>query len=942
MSLLIQNRLIPKCYNLKLKVDPNKDNFEGDLTIDLKWNKSSHDDRVFSKIILNGHQLIITKAIINNNNNNNNHNIDLKISYDKNLQQIILQNDRLSDLSPSSQDISLHLHYLGRINTIHSSSDKTRGLFKIIQNGNFIFSTHAQPTFARHILPCIDEPSLKSYFQLCIKTLNKFHAVSVSPIDSIEYLSNDNANDNKWQIVKFEKTILLPVSLFGFTIGDIKNIQIKTANNIPISIWTLNHEPIELASHSLNICQKYLPLVESIFKFPYPGKKMDLVVLPFLNDMVMENFSMITVHKQLILLSPRHLPIPEIRFQNMQMLVHELVHHWIGNFITFDDWRHLWFNESFATWMANCLITANESEYNGLWTNHDLYWNSTLKPVFENDILYNTAQPLSIVQLQDLKSQNSDVDSTTNELFDPYCYHKGIVILRNMELTVGMDNLSNAFGQIFQNDQKLIHEQSIKPMDLWKLISDKLKSENIINFFISWTRLPGCPIVSLTKNSADNMENVKLIQHKYLSPEIVENQNMIEDVPYHVPLLIQLPDGTTDTKNVIMTDRSIIIDYPITLINKDNQANVIVSYEIEESYDEFMKMITLGKMNDNDLFKLFYDLSQIIGNINHQKSIHIDGFLKILNHIGSLRKEINLHTLKYWKSLNKAMKLLEFLTRFYNLESNMFRLNQIDKIVNKLFNKLSWDPIDWVENYVNDEELAIRSSLVFLSRHNEMTFNICAEIFQYLKTGQDVKFSNKKIPIQVVGSVLKCMISHCKDSKGWKNVLDMHKPSVIDKIIQNRRIEGLSNIDTSSLLTSLTMESLGFIPEYKETETLLLDRVINFITSNITTPFIEGTFIGLIYQCDQKTNSNSLSETFGDVLWGIFNKQYKSWKKKLDKETFYSIEFAIIQMLVLRGKVDGQWLLDYPQYATIVQDVQQDITTKKMKALQQQQQQDQQ
>lgn len=934
MSLLIQNKLIPKCYNLKLKIDPEKDNFEGDLIIDLKWNKSSHSDKAFSQIILNGHQLIVTKAIISD--------IDLKVSYDKDLQRIILQNDRLPELLQSSQDIFLHLHYLGRINTISSSSDKTRGLFKIIQNGNFIFSTHLQPTFARRILPCIDEPSLKTYFQLSIKTLNRFRAVSVSPIESTEHLSSNNSNSNsnhKWQIVKFEKTILLPVSLFGFTIGDIKNIQLKTLNKIPISIWTLNHEPIELASHALNVCHKYLPLVESIFKFPYPGKKMDLVVLTFLNDMVMENFSMITVHKQLIFLSSRHLPIPEIRFQNMQMLVHELVHHWIGNFITFDDWKHLWFNESFATWMANCLISANESEYNDLWSNHDLYWNSTLKPILDNDTLYNKTQPLSIAQLQDLKSEKSDFNSTTNELFDPYCYHKGIVILRNMELTIGMENLSNAFGQILCNDQNLVHEQSIKPMDLWKLISDRLKSENIINFFISWTRLPGCPIVSVTKTSSDDIKNIKLIQHKYLSPEIIENQNMIEDIPYHVPLLMQLPDGTTDTKNVIMTDRSIILDYPITLINRDNQANVIVSYEIEESYDEFVKMITLGKISDNDLFKLFYDLSQVIGNINHQKPIHIDGFLRILNHIGSLKKEIDLHTLGYWKSLNRATKLLEFLTRFYNLETNESRLKQIEKIVSKLFNKLSWETVDWIENYVNEEELAIRSSLIFLSRQNETTFNICEEIFQYLKIGQNVKFTNKRIPIQIIGSVLKCMVSHCKDSKDWKSVLDMHKPSVIDKIIQNGRIEGLPNIDTSSLLINLTMESLGFIPGHKETQMLLFDRVINFISSNITTSYIEGIFLGLIYQCNQKTsNNNSLNETFGDMLWNIFDKQYKLWKKKLDKEIFYSIEFAIIQMLLLKGKVDNQWVLNNPQHAAIVQEIQQDITTKKMKALQQQRQ----
>ena len=43
-------------------------------------------------------------------------------------------------------------------------------------------------------------------------------------------------------------------------------------------------------------------------------------------------------------------------------------------------------------------------------------------------------------------------------------------------------------------------------------------------------------------------------------------------------------------------------------------------------------------------------------------------------------------------------------------------------------------------------------------------------------------------------------------------------------------------------------------------------------------------------------------------------------------------------MWLLKGKIDNQWVLNNHQYATIVKEVQQDIVTKRIQALQKQKQ----
>lgn len=92
-----------------------------------------------------------------------------------------------------------------------------------------------------------------------------------------------------------------------------------------------------------------------------------------------------------------------------------------------------------------------------------------------------------------------------------------------------------------------------------------------------------------------------MTQHRFINQLSTEEKDQLEDVPYQVPLFGVLPDGKMDTKNVLLTDRTLTLDYPILVINHLAQGYYRVSYESEECYALINDKITEETLSEIDL-----------------------------------------------------------------------------------------------------------------------------------------------------------------------------------------------------------------------------------------------------------------------------------------------------------------------------------------------------
>ncbi|CAE6494456.1 AEG_G0026460.mRNA.1.CDS.1 [Saccharomyces cerevisiae] len=891
--LSLENPVVPSHYELRLEIDPKQSspNFKGSAIIHLKFNPNSTTlasiEDSFTQFKLHSKDLIVLSAHATIGSTK----FDLKISQDTGKHLSIFNSESPIQLS-NDCPLILSVQYVGKIRDIKTHHDKTFGIFKTNfmdrktgTANNHVVATHCQPFSASNIFPCIDEPSNKSTFQLNIATDSQYKAVSNTPVEMVEALDSSQKH-----LVKFAKTPLMTTSVFGFSIGDLEflktEIKLEGDRTIPVSIYA--PWDIANAAFTLDTVQKYLPLLESYFKCPYPLPKLDFVLLPYLSDMAMENFGMITIQLNHLLIPPNALANESVREQAQQLIVHELVHQWMGNYISFDSWESLWFNESFATWLA-CHILEQNGDLSHYWTSEP-YLLQQVEPTMCRD-----AADVNGRSIFQIAQRNTGIDSQTSDIFDPEAYTKGIIMLRSLQLATGESHLQKGLESVFE-DTKTFHARSVKPMDIWNHIGKFLKSQNITNFVSSWTRTPGLPVVKVEVEEKDGKTQTKLTQHRFINQLSTEEKDQLEDVPYQVPLFGVLPDGKMDTKNVLLTDRTLTLDYPILVINHLAQGYYRVSYESEECYALINDKITEETLSEIDLRKIFLDLSQFIGDEGFQNSIHLHGLFKILNHIASPSTKI---ASKYWDPLSKGLEVLQTIDRA-SLTSSKLQSFLKKKIVIPLFNKIDW-PHGEFDKSTNPHELKVMSQVLFLNKNSAKCAELCQIYFKHLLQGP-----RSSVPLELVNSILVVVLQHCANIKQWKKIFDLVKRSSCTGITNHViNMYDQNSSETAMLIQNGAIESLGFCLDSD-----IVKKTLNFITSNIESEGMELALFGFNYNFKKRLNKNEKpqDQVVRETIWEWYMGNFDQWARKATRKgtttgdhlhkALRSISLIIFQMFV--------------------------------------------
>lgn len=857
MPLTLSEPLIPIEYNLDLQIDHLQPNFRGLLKIKVKQKRQ---DQVFTSFRLHAKDLIVTKATLIG--------LPLKITYNPEGETVKFTASEGLNLT---EDSTLELSYIGKINSIRTHHDETKGLFKTNfmnestgVSDSFVLATHAQPLFARLIFPCIDELVSKCYYKLSITTDSKFKVISNTGV----YLRNVD-EDKGQQTVLFKKTPLMTTSLFCFCIGDLEYLktEIKLMDRtIPCSIFS--PQRIEDATFALDTISETLPLLERKFGFNYPLDKLDFVLLPFLSDMAMENWGVVTVQMNHLLVPSYALTDHLVRQQMRQLIVHELCHQWMGNYITFDSWEHLWFNESFATWMACDLLSELEN---------DGYWSSeTYLAQVENAMLEDAKTDaksivaLSVVDLQNLKR--------THDAFDAHSYNKGISVLRSMYCSIGKENFIKALAKIFADIK--FHEVCVKPIDIFTKMGEILKSNNIANFFSSWTRTAGIPVVSVVSEGIET----RLEQHRYMN-----SPKDIEDVPYIIPIFGKLTSGFIDQKHVLLTDRSFKLPYNYVIINSGVQGFYRVSYESSHCYSLICEAITNGTISEVELFSIFSDLKEFIGS-EFQKKCHLSGLTQLLEFLasGSYSEEF------IYRGLSLGLDVLQTIVdskRKYSSSSE-------DSFVNNIYTPL-WNGFSWDNLVASDYKLEVMAKTMFGIKHLDSTLSVAQKLMKNILNGP-----NNSIPIQLCSSVFATVSYHFVNIKQWKKLYELVKSS---NGYESHILGG-----TSSVLQNLAIENLSF--SLKEE---LIRKSLNFVVTNIDSTGIERALFGLSYNARTKISKTN-SKTVRDFCWEWYTLNFDLWARKSIrdgsdssekmKKTFLGVSFIIYQMWVDQPDIVDQFL----------------------------------
>uniref|UniRef100_A0A674CM14 Aminopeptidase n=1 Tax=Salmo trutta TaxID=8032 RepID=A0A674CM14_SALTR len=377
----------------------------------------------------------------------------------------------------------------------------------------FIATSQMQPTDARKVFPCFDEPAMKATFR-----------VSLIHRPGTTALANGKVIDGEtWEVTRFQTTKKMSTYLLAFTVSDFHSIG-STHERVDIKTYA-RPEAIKAgqAKYAASITGNILAFYESpgVFKMNYPLSKLDQIALPDFSAGAMENWGLVT-YRETALLYEEGVSSTSNKEWIATVIAHELAHQWFGNLVTMKWWNDLWLNEGFATYISYMGVDHIEPT----WNIKDLIVLNDIQTVFQVDSLASS-HPLS--------SKEDDVQTSSDitQLFDSITYSKGAAVLRMLA-----DYLDE---RVFLNGLRVRTNMALSIND-----SSHIKVAEVMD---TWTKQMGYPVITInTTNGAVSQEH------------FLQNQTSDYDFEWHVPIRVMkegepIKIATLDKKGqVLMPD----------------------------------------------------------------------------------------------------------------------------------------------------------------------------------------------------------------------------------------------------------------------------------------------------------------------------------------------------------------------------------------------------
>ncbi len=497
--------IVPLRYDLTFTPDLSKFTYSGKAQIALDISEKTHS------ITLNALDLTIK-------------NVELCGADGKSQRGASIRSDQeLERATISFPDEIAPGHYTLSMDFDGILNDKLRGFYRSYYTDgggtkHWLATTQMEPTDARRMFPCFDEPEMKAVFK--ISTVIDKGLVAISN-GAIKRESVDETTGKK--TVDFEDSPKMSSYLVALVIGNFKHTESKTACGVPITVWALEGKE-KLGNFSLDEACKILEYQTTYFGIPYPGKKLDLIAIPDFRSGAMENLGAITFRETNLLVDEKT-GSNFLKRNASEIVAHELAHQWFGDLVTMRWWDDIWLNEAFASWMGAKTVDAIHPD-----------WQVATRSIFTRN------GSMLIDELKATRAIHAEVNDPKQaaEMFDSITYDKGESILWMLESYVG----NNKFRDGIQSYLKQHLFANATGEDLWQAIgaSSGLPVPEVMK---TWVLQPGFPLVSVKRENG----SLSLSQQRFFGLPEMQPDNSLWRVPIVVrdiktknkitPLLVQ-------------------------------------------------------------------------------------------------------------------------------------------------------------------------------------------------------------------------------------------------------------------------------------------------------------------------------------------------------------------------------------------------------------------
>lgn len=361
----------------------------------------------------------------------------------------------------------LLMNYTGIIN------HKSKGISASLNsNGtsNTIY-THFEQSMAKRAFPCFDEPSIKAIFQVTIVRNSNMTSVSNTQ------LKNQFNRGNGMIADVYEPTPLMSTYLLAFVISDYKYVHKTSENGTLVRVYypkNFQREAIQVLDFSVKILDHFTKL----FGVPYSLRKLDLFPIENFSNAGMENWGLILMSSRYMFFNPMKVSA-SMEVKCLNIIVHEIVHQWIGNLVTVDDWKHIWIAEGLTEYLSLREITKLHSSFK---TGNNMLFETRLKALRSKQ--KSVSQPLS------------------TPFYHNLAYEESAALFLMLDSILGEDNFNTAIKTFL----KTYNQSNFDEDNLW----DSMKGANIsITKFVNpWVTQKNYPLLTVAKNNATSKLNI--------------------------------------------------------------------------------------------------------------------------------------------------------------------------------------------------------------------------------------------------------------------------------------------------------------------------------------------------------------------------------------------------------------------------------------------------
>lgn len=499
-TLRLDDTAAPRGYQLDLTLDPSREDFIGQVTIEVELSRAT------DVLWMHGKHLSVERATV-----------AAGATQDATA-EVAGEFLRLAvprAIGPGRATVTIA--YRGQL-----PDDDMEGLFRQTENGQPYIYSHFEPTGARRAFPSFDEPAFKVPWQLTVRVPRGMVALGNTPIER-------EADDGDLHVVTFKRTPPMPSYLVALAVGPFDLVDLGTAgrNRVPLRL-AVPRGRVADTRYAREVTGQLLEHLEAYLDTPFPYEKLDSVALPtFLG--AMENPGLITYAEQLIL-SPPAAESFGFRRTYATIAAHEMAHHWFGDLVTMTWWDDIWLNESFADFMADRAVDDWQPS-----------WNTPMTRLRSAQSAFAADALMSARKIHNPIRSHEDIVG----VFDTISYTKGGALLSMFESWVGRD----AFRKVLRDYLAAHAWGNASSADFIAALTAGSRPE-VARAFASFLDQGGIPLVSMSLSCAGDRATLALAQERFLPI----GSSGAAGQTWSIPMCVEVPSGGATATQCFLFD----------------------------------------------------------------------------------------------------------------------------------------------------------------------------------------------------------------------------------------------------------------------------------------------------------------------------------------------------------------------------------------------------